>query len=225
MGLFHAGLPDWLLTWVKTQGYQSAVETGTYLGNSAARLASTLGQCTTIELSEKLAADATTRFAGDSTVTVLQGSSGDLLPELCAGLDEPTFFWLDGHWSGGVTAGDGQPCPLRDELAALAKSDLAGQHVVAVDDARLVGFPHSLDPHMESWPRLVEVLGSLEAMGLRTYLVDDVIVGVPAEKASSFEDLHARKGIRQQAPMSLAWTWFDRVSNTSAIKALLRRNR
>lgn len=112
IGLFHLGVPPWLVDWAADVGLRRAVETGTYDGESAARLAVTPGHCTTIERSAVLAERATARFAGMEQIEVLVGSSRDLLPKVCAQLDEPTLFWLDAHWSGQGTPGQDDPCPL-----------------------------------------------------------------------------------------------------------------
>jgi hypothetical protein len=56
--------------------------------------------------------------------------------ELC---DGPTTFWLDGHYSGGVTAGQKTDPPIVQELAIIAaRKDPAD--VILIDDARLFGW-------------------------------------------------------------------------------------
>jgi len=53
-------------------------------------------------------------------------------------LDEPALFWLDAHYSQGVTAGASEAAPILKELSCLA-----GRHrhkdVILIDDARLFG--------------------------------------------------------------------------------------
>ena len=43
---------------------------------------------------------------------ILQGDSTDVLPEVVEKMDEPTLFWLDGHYSGGITASGEQETPI-----------------------------------------------------------------------------------------------------------------
>lgn len=181
MGIFFWGIPPWLLHSLETSGrYELAVETGTYRGDSALALADAVGNCTTIELGTTLAAAASARFASDPRITVMQGSSRDVLPDVVRRLTGPTFFWLDGHWSGGETAGADDPCPLAGELDAIASSPLAPDCLVAIDDARLFGFPRRNQPDGGAFPGMLEVLRTLDEMSLCPYVVDDVILGVPA---------------------------------------------
>lgn len=221
MGIFYAGIPPWLVDWCKAERFSLAVETGTYRGDSAALLARELGECITIELDEALASAAATRFAEVGSVTVRQGDSGVVLEEIVTSVDRPALFWLDGHWSGGATASD-NPCPLGAELDAICKSPIASASVVAIDDARLLGFPHALDPNMESWPKLADVLQQMEAAGLGTFLVDDVVVGVPRELVASFQALHTRSDIRQSSALLTTLLWRDRLANPASVLASVR---
>ena len=204
MGIFHAGLPPWLLEWGADQRIGMAVESGTYLGDSADRLARAFGQCVTIERDATLAARASARFAGRTDVEVRQGSSREVLREIVGSLQEPAFFWLDAHWSAGITAGADDPCPLMAELDVIATSSHPGTHVVAVDDMRLFGFGHDLDPKMEHFPRLVEVLNRLEQMDLATFVLDDVVVAVPQARIESFLALDG--DVRQRVMLFDHWT-------------------
>jgi len=92
----------------------------------------------TIELSEQLAAEAARRLASYSHVQVLQGDSGHVLPEVVGQLNEPAVFWLDAHYSGGMTARGPTECPLEREVRAIALGGRA-DHVILIDDARLMG--------------------------------------------------------------------------------------
>lgn len=197
MGIFTWGIPTWLLDAVRASGrYDLAVESGTFHGDSALALANAVDRCITIELGTTLATAATARFAGDPRITVLQGSSRDLLPGVVGDLTGPTVFWLDGHWSGGTTAGAHDPCPLDGELDAIAGSPLASDCLVAIDDARLFGLPRRNHPGGRAYPDMLEVLTRLDAMGLHPYVVDDVILGVPAadEEVISTPEVYAALG-------------------------------
>jgi hypothetical protein len=213
MGLFHSGVPPWLVEWASSQtGVRLAIETGTFSGGSAALLARQFGRCTTIELDPRLASTATKRFAGNPDVDVLHGSSRDLLPVLCAEMDQPAFFWLDGHWSGGTTAGADDPCPVMAELDAIAASPEPTDNVVAIDDARLFGYGQELDPTMRHWPSLVTVLERVEKIGLRTFCLDDVIVGIPDRHVQSFLSLGESASIRQRVILFPIWSAVERAA-------------
>lgn len=193
MGLFFGGVPDWLVAWASTTGLHAAVETGTYKGDSADLLARTFGRCSTIELQPELAERARQRFADRSEVAVLEGSSRD---HLGAALTEPSFVWLDAHWSAGGTAGEDDPCPLLDELSTIRAS--GHEHVVAVDDLRLFGMPEA------GWPGIAEVVA---AMPGTVFAVDDVLVGVPPGLAASFPT----SGFRQETMLFRVWDQVEQL--------------
>lgn len=215
MGIFHAGLPPWLLDWAGNQGLHLAVESGTYLGDSADRLARTFGRCITIERDATLAAAATARFADRIDVVVRHGSSRDLLREIVGPLEDPAFFWLDAHWSAGATAGADDPCPLMAELDAIGSSRRPATHVVAVDDMRLFGFGHDLDPGMKHYPSLREVLNRLEQIGLATFVLDDVVVGVPRNLVDSFLALDG--DVRQRVMLFKHWPAIELAGRAQSV--------
>src|SRR5207249_8181489 len=78
---------------------QRAVETGTYLGSGTRLLASVFPHVTTIELSEELHRRAVETFGDAPHVDPVHGDSGEVVATL---VDPaiPTFWYLDGHWSG-----------------------------------------------------------------------------------------------------------------------------
>jgi|SRR5215204_3865896 len=108
------------------------VDTGTYHGYGARRLARIFDHAVTIELSEPLWRQARSRYGDVSNLDFLRGHS--LLPEI---VDEalPTFYFLDGHWSGGPTAGETDECPVLAEVAAIGAGH--EKDCIAIDDARL----------------------------------------------------------------------------------------
>lgn len=118
------------------------VESGTYRGDTVARVCRLVPRVISIELDPTLARLAQRRFADRSAVAIIQGDSAQELPKLLADIHEPALLWLDGHFSGGVTA-DGGKCPLMSELAAALSAEQP--HVILVDDIRLLdgsgGYP------------------------------------------------------------------------------------
>jgi hypothetical protein len=124
-------------------GLSTAVETGTFLGDTTAFLSDRCSQVFTIELDPGLAERARQRFRDLSHVTVLEGDSTDLLQSVLAQLDEPALFWLDGHFSGcheGVqTARGSSDTPLVHELQALVRWKHFTSSAIVIDDARLLG--------------------------------------------------------------------------------------
>jgi hypothetical protein len=114
------------------------VETGTFLGDTVYALRNDFLRIVSIELDPRLAATARQRFADDGRITVLRGDSSRLLPAVLSNLDAPTLFWLDAHWSGGVTAHGAKETPVSEELEIILAHKVPG-HVVLIDDSDLLG--------------------------------------------------------------------------------------
>jgi len=110
------------------------VETGTFLGDMIAAQLPDFSRLITIELSERLYRDACNRFKKHSKVEVYQGDSGKVLPEILPTIKEKALFWLDGHYSAGITALGDKYSPILEELEAIFKYDLG--HILLIDDAR-----------------------------------------------------------------------------------------
>lgn len=57
-----------------------------------------------IELSEALCWNAQKRFKDYNNIEIICGDSITELEKVIQHLDQPSLFWLDGHYSAGVTA-------------------------------------------------------------------------------------------------------------------------
>lgn len=110
------------------------IETGTYYGDMVAAQLGNFERIISIELSDKLYKKAVERFKGVENVTLLHGDSGKLLPAIVKTLHEPATFWLDGHYSRGVTARGDKDTPVKDELKAILNHHI--RHKILMDDAR-----------------------------------------------------------------------------------------
>ena len=58
-----------------------------------------------------------------------------MLNEITEQLNEPAIFWLDGHYSAGITARGELDCPIYGEIDAIFNGKKLN-HVILVDDAR-----------------------------------------------------------------------------------------
>ncbi|WP_116127818.1 hypothetical protein [Lewinella sp. IMCC34183] len=125
-------------------GYTTLVETGTYLGDMVEAQREAFVRIFSIELSEELYFRAAKRFQRDDHVTIIQGDSSRAIGNLVADLNRPAIFWLDGHYSGGITALGDEVSPIMHEIDAILHYPQAG-HVLLIDDARLfvegTGYP------------------------------------------------------------------------------------
>ena len=155
------------------------VETGTFEGTTAAWAARAFERVTSIELSAELHRRAAARHAGEPRIQFLQGHSRECLADVVASLEGPALFWLDGHYSGGETAGEADECPVLDEIAAIDASD--AEHFLFVDDARLFLCPPPAPHRADQWPSIGELVAALQARReVGIVVLDDVIIRVPA---------------------------------------------
>ena len=113
------------------------IETGTYRGRTTEMLAAFAPSVTTLEPAPVLYERAVETLAGLPNVTVLNGTSEDLFPDLLAKVSGDMNFWLDGHYSGGKTFQGSTDCPIPQELAAIsANLDHMGDVAILIDDVR-----------------------------------------------------------------------------------------
>ena len=113
------------------------VETGTYLGDTVYALKNDFEKIYTIELSKKLFEDAKKRFSGESQIYCYQGNSKDILPDILKELNSMPIFWLDAHYSAGITAKGDKNTPIIEELEIIFKN--LNKMVILIDDAREFG--------------------------------------------------------------------------------------
>jgi len=123
------------------------VETGTFLGATTLEMIKQFKKLYTIELSEELFKRAQAKFSKYKHVIALHGDSGKVLVDVIQKIDAPVLFWLDGHYSGGITAKGDTACPIYKELDAIFQLENV-RYVIMIDDARCFGNP--LDPDYPS---------------------------------------------------------------------------
>ena len=112
------------------------VETGTYLGTTTRFLSSISPHVYSIEPSEELYKSACLRFK-DSNVTLFNDVSENVLFELLPSLSGDINFWLDGHYSAGITFKGSKECPVEDELRAIEKNlSNFNDMTILIDDVR-----------------------------------------------------------------------------------------
>ena len=159
-------------------GLERAIETGTYQGGGARELAELFDSVATIEISEEMRREAADRLDGRPEIEMVAGDSREALPRLIDP-QRPTFYWLDGHWSGGATGGHGAECPVIDEVRAIAKGH--PDDCVAIDDARHFAAPPPPPHDPSQWPTLMEILDELRGAreGAHVTVVGDLVIAVP----------------------------------------------
>jgi hypothetical protein len=178
-------------------GLVRAIETGTYRGRGTRLLAELFPTVITIEVAPGLAQAAKKSLAPLSQVTVLEGSSRDVLPGVID-RDQPTLYWLDGHWSGGVTGGESDQCPVLGELTAIGEGN--PDDCILIDDARLFLAPPPPPHRREQWPTYRELEDAVHTIrpSHQVMVAHDVVIAVPesaADVAAEFAAAPPPKGI------------------------------
>lgn len=112
------------------------VETGTLFGDMTYAQRNNFRQLYSIELDDYLFERATRRFRRFPHIRILHGDSGRKIAEVLRGLDQSCLFWLDAHYSGGITARGDQMTPVFDEIRHILNHPIKA-HVIVIDDARL----------------------------------------------------------------------------------------
>lgn len=119
----------------KKRNYAVFIETGTYLGDTVFHFLKKFERIYSIELDTDLFQRATKRFAQFEHVQILEGDSGKEIIKVLKEIRVPSMFWLDGHYSGGITALGENASPILEELAAILTHSM--DHIIFIDDARL----------------------------------------------------------------------------------------
>ena len=122
------------------------IETGTLHGDGVDyALQHNFDKIYSIEIDDELYVQACVKYAQNETVSILNGSSSEVLPELITTIDDNILFWLDAHFPG-ADAGKAsyRECcekldydvnlPLEAELGAIANRREKYNDVVVIDD-------------------------------------------------------------------------------------------
>lgn len=145
-----------LLEYAERYGTRVLFETGTYRGDMVEAMRKHFRKIYSIELSDKLYRDAVDRFQRYKHIQIIHGDSGEKIREFIGDLSEPVLFWLDGHYSEGVTARGAADTPIVHELNTVLGSNSI-KHIVIIDDARNFGTDAAY-PSLDELRSLVEQL-------------------------------------------------------------------
>jgi len=111
------------------------IETGTYLGETVLALKDVFDTIFSIELDETLAKRAQKKFSKYRHITIIEGDSGEIIKDILPKIEKPCLFWLDSHYSGGLTTKGASDTPIMQELSHIFNHHIK-DHVVLIDDAR-----------------------------------------------------------------------------------------
>lgn len=165
-------------------GFDTFIETGTYLGQTTAAMRALFKQVISIELSDQLYKDARKKFADDPGVKLLHGDSASMLDSaLNATSGSPAIIWLDAHWSGGATARARENTPIMSELEII-RSRARDSDILLIDDIRyFIDLPEGFDTHeansgYPSLNKLLELIANLRG-NYRAFIAGDVMAAMP----------------------------------------------
>jgi hypothetical protein len=150
------------------------VETGTFLGDTANFLAKNSKIVYTIEPDASLFEMAMIRFKKNNSVIPIHGLSEDIFPELLPKLKGKINFWLDGHYSGGLTHKGPKDCPLKEELLAIENNISNYDYVIIlIDDVRC--FNPSIKEFAD-YPHLNYLVDWAKKNDLNWYIEHDIFI-------------------------------------------------
>ena len=158
----------------KQYGCSVLVETGTYLGDMVEVQENNFKRIISIELDQHLYERAKHNFRKKSHITIYQGDSSKILPQIMPTITENALFWLDGHYSEGFTAKGDKETPIYEELEVIFQ-DSTHDHILLIDDARL--FTGQRD-----YPTIEELSDCIRGQN-KDYIIevkDDIIRAVPS---------------------------------------------
>ena len=113
------------------------IETGTFLGEMVSAMHHIFSQIHSIELDEQLVKNAQAHFSKLKNIKIWQGDSSEILPKIISKTEEAALFWLDGHYSEGITAKGKLTTPISLELLHISQFKYLEKSVILIDDARL----------------------------------------------------------------------------------------
>lgn len=131
----NLGKQQVVIDYIKKYSPAVFIETGTYKGKMVYAVMPYIDRIYSIELDETHYQNARKRFAGYPDIHLLQGQSGEVLPQILKTIDQPCLFWLDAHYSGGSTAKGDMDTPIMQEMECILNHPQVEKHIILIDDA------------------------------------------------------------------------------------------
>jgi len=138
------------------KNYNCFIETGTYLGETITVMENLFEKLFTIEVDHKLYINAKQKY-GNTKINFLLGDSSNIFKTLLPTIKDNTIFFLDGHYSSGITGKGNKDCPLLEEINAI-KNYYKNEAIIIIDDYRLFGSNINEDWSEISKQKIVDLL-------------------------------------------------------------------
>jgi len=151
------------------------VETGSFLGDGIQKALDVgFKEVHSIEYGEQLYKGCLKRFESNENVFLYHGDSGKILYDVCKNITDPIVFWLDGHYSEGITARSNKNCPLYEELDQICQLK-ENNHTILIDDVR--DFGKTMEVTMqEILVKLVKINNKYSISYLDGYVPNDILM-------------------------------------------------
>jgi hypothetical protein len=151
------------------------IETGSYQGKGIeCALNAGFKRVSSIDLSRHYYNFCCQKFRDNKQVKLWHGDSGDALGVMIDEATKPITFWLDGHYSGGNTAGKNQMTPIINELEQIKKKNIP-ESIILIDD---IGF---VIEHAISLEDLTEKLMSINP-NYEIVQTEDILIAKPRKQ-------------------------------------------
>jgi hypothetical protein len=151
------------------------VETGTYIGKSTYNIQRLFKKLYTCEASKNLYDAAKQLFilTKSRNIKIYSGDSRLFLKSLSKKICNNSIFFLDAHYSKGITSRKHGTCPLIDELKIIF--DKCSEGIIVVDDLRTMNGKNG-------YPNLFDILNCIPNSALIKILYDQLIINLKVSK-------------------------------------------
>lgn len=162
--------------YAKEFSIETLIETGTYFGGMVDAAKRIFKNIYSIELDKPLCEQVKKRFSKFAHILIIWGDSGEVLPKILANIRKPCIFWLDAHYSGGITAKGDIESPILQELSHILEH--SQEHIILIDDARLfVG--------QNDWPTIEDLKEFVKIYTNMVFEVKDDIIRIHKSTVNS----------------------------------------
>jgi hypothetical protein len=155
-----------VLDYASASGARTFIETGTYFGLMLQACLGHFDRLISVEIEPHFYRRAQSVFRRQANVTLLHGDSAELLPEILGTIQCPCVFWLDAHYSGGMTGRSALETPIRRELETILNHSC--RHTILIDDANCFDGGHD-------YPEIAWIEGVSRESGYSMSLADNII--------------------------------------------------
>lgn len=172
MGMVEFGIPKKEALFLKNLlNLDVFVESGTYRGGTAVWASKNFNKVYTIEKLDVMYEVAKKNVSAISNIILIKGDTREELAKIIS-KNENILFWLDSHWSGGDSYGEGDECPLIEELRIIFKYQK--NYAILIDDARLFLAPPPKPHNFKQWPSLKDIV-NIMPVDWEILIYEDVI--------------------------------------------------